>query len=166
MPNNQYDINAEIAAIRDASSLDMLARGLGHATVPTPNIPGTDGTAFMVKTVTAPKNAYEIGALVPITDSITEGDIILIAVLARTATGGTADGTSKLGIRIQTNEAPYSGFGENTLALGTNWIKTQAKSSIAAGKSVLAPQFRAAAQAIEVGQVYVINTSLSVSNSQ
>jgi hypothetical protein len=144
--------------------------GQTNSTVPSPNIPGTGGTALMVKTVTAPKNAYEIGAVVPITDPINEGDMLLVAVLARTAPNGTADGTSKLGIRIQTNEAPYPGFGENTLALGPNWrllqVKTVAKAPIAAGKGALVLQFGAAAQAIEVGQVYVINTSLLASNGQ
>jgi hypothetical protein len=144
--------------------------GQTNSTVPSPNIPGTGGTALMVKTVTAPKNAYEIGAIVPITDPINEGDMILVAVLARTAPNGTADGASKLGIRIQTNEAPYPGFGENTLALGPNWrllqVKTVAKAPIAAGKAALVLQFGAAAQAIEVGQVYVINTSLLATSGQ
>jgi hypothetical protein len=137
--------------------------GAAQAKVPSPNIPGTGGTALQVKTATATANAHDIGATIPITDAIGEGDIILIGVLARTAPSGTADGTSKLGMRIQADEGPYPGFGDNILTLGPTWrllqITTQAKNAIPAGKGVLALHFGAAAQAIEVGQVFVINTS-------
>ncbi len=143
--------------------------GQTNSTVPSPNIPGTGGTALLVKTTAAPKNSYEVGAIVPISDAIAAGDNILIGVLARTAPGGTVDGTSKLGIRIQDNEAPYPGFGDNVLALSPNWrllqIKTQAKSAIAAGKGVLSLHFGAAVQAIEVGQVYVIKTPATMAAS-
>lgn len=150
--------------ISDPANKDWRVYGPGetHSTVPSPNIPGTGGTALLVKTAAAAANAYEIGAIVPISDAIAEGDIILIGVLARTAPGGPADGASKLGIRVQANEAPYPGFGDNVLMLGPTWrllqIKTQAKMAIAPGKGVLALHFGAAAQAIEVGQIYVINT--------
>ena len=159
--------------ISNPANKDWAVYGPGetHQTVPSPNIPGTGGTALLVRTAAAAANAFDIGANVPITDSIAEGDVILIGILARTAPGGPADGTSKLGIRVQANDPPYPGFGENVLTLGPTWrllqIKTQAKTAIDAGKGVLALHFGAAAQAIEVGQVFVINTSqLTPSSSQ
>ncbi len=137
--------------------------GETHSTVPSTNIPGTGGTALMVKTAAAAAHPYDVGANVAITKAIAQNDIILIGVLARTAPGGTADGTSKIGIRVQINEPPYTGFGDTVLTLGPTWrllqIKTQAKNAIPAGKGVLGLHFGAAAQAIEVGQVFVINTS-------
>jgi hypothetical protein len=154
--------------ISDPANKDWAVYGPGqtHATVPSPNIPGTGGSALRVTTPAAAANPFEVGAVVPIKDAIAEGDIILIAVLARTAPGGTADGTSTLGIRIQADEAPYPGFGDNLLKLGPTWrllqLRTQAKLAIPAGKAVLSLQFGAAAQAIEIGQAYVINTSLPV----
>jgi hypothetical protein len=157
--------------ISNPANKDWAVYGPGetHSTVASPNIPGTGGTAMLVKTSAAAANPHEVGALVPITDAIAEGDVILIGVLARTAPGGPADGTGKLGIRVQANEAPYPGFGDNVLTLGPTWrllqIKTQAKTAIAAGKGVVALHFGAAAQAIEVGQVYVINTSQPVPGS-
>jgi hypothetical protein len=135
-----------------------------RSTVPSPNIPGTGGSAMLVKTNAPSANAYDVGANIPITDAIAEGDILLIAILARTAPDSSPDGSSKLGIRVQLNEVPYPGFGDNVLTLGPTWrllqIKTQAKTAIAAGKGALALHFGAAAQAIEVGQVFVINTSV------
>jgi hypothetical protein len=151
--------------ISNPANKDWAVYGPGetHSNVAAPNIPGTGGTALLVKTAAAAGNPYEVGAIVPITDAIAEGEIILIAVLARTAPGGPADGASKLGIRVQANEPPYNGFGDNILTLGPTWrllqIKTQAKSAIPAGKAALALHFGAAAQAIEVGQVFVINTT-------
>lgn len=134
-----------------------------HSVVPSPNIPGTGGTALLVKTMAASAQPYDVGASVAITEEIKEDDILLIGVLARTAPGGTVDGTSKMGIRVQLNEAPYTGFGDNVLTLGPTWkllqLKTQASTNIPAGKGAVALHFGTAAQAIEVGQIFVLNTS-------
>jgi hypothetical protein len=141
----------------------VFGAGVTHMAIPSPNIPGTGGTALRVTTSAPAPQPYDIGAAIPILEEIKEDDILLIGILARTAPGGTGDGTSKLGIRVQLNEAPYSGFGDNVLTLSPNWkllqLKTQASTTIAAGKGAVALHFGAAAQAIEVGQVYVLNTS-------
>jgi hypothetical protein len=137
--------------------------GETHATVAAPNIPGTGGTALMVKMAAPAAKPHDVGAVIPITDAVAAGDILLVGVLARTAPGGTPDGTSKLGVRAQLNEPPYPGFGDNVAALTPNWrllqIKMLAKSALPAGKGAVVLHFGAAAQAIEVGQVFVINTS-------
>jgi hypothetical protein len=152
--------------ISNPANKDWQVYGPGetHSTVPSPNIPGTGGTALLVKTSIPSANAYDVGAAIPITEAVAEGDVLLIAVLARTAPNGTQDGSSKLGIRVQLNEAPYPGFGDNVLTLSPNWrllqAKTTARSAIPAGKGVLSLHFGAAAQAIEVGQVFVLNTSV------
>jgi hypothetical protein len=151
--------------ISNPANKDWAFFGAGGArsTVPSPNIPGTGGSAMLVKTSAPGANAYDVGASIPIIEAVAEGDVLLIAVLARTAPDSSPDGTSKLGIRVQLNEAPYPGFGDNVLTLGPNWrllqVRTQARSAIPAGKGVLALHFAASAQAIEVGQVYVLNTS-------
>jgi hypothetical protein len=154
--------------INNPANKEWIVFGTGgsHSTVPSPNIPGTGGTALHVKTTTASAQPYDVGASIPITEDIKEDDILLIGVLARTAPGGTTDGTSKLGIRVQLNEAPYTGFGDNVLTLGPTWklvqLKTQASTNIPSGKGAIALHFGAAAQAIEVGQIFVLNTFGSV----
>jgi hypothetical protein len=134
-----------------------------RSSVPSPNIPGTGGSAMLVKTSAPSANPYDVGASVPIIDAIAEGDVLLIGVLARTAPNSSSDGSSKLGIRVQLDEEPYPGFGDNMLTLSPNWrllqVTTKARSAIPAGKGVLSLHFGVAAQAIEVGQVYVLNTS-------
>jgi hypothetical protein len=135
-----------------------------RSTVPSPNIPGTGGSAMLVKTSAPGAYPYDVVAAIPVTEAIAAGDILLIAVLARTAPDSSPDGSSKLGIRVQLDEPPYPGFGDNVLMLGANWrllqVKTTARSAIPAGKGVLSLHFAAAAQAIEVGQVYVLNISV------
>jgi hypothetical protein len=151
--------------ISNPANKDWAFYGSGgvRSTVPSPNIPGTGGSAMLVKTAAPGANPYDVGAAIPISEAIAAGDVLLIAVLARTAPDSSPDGSSKLGIRVQLNEAPYPGFGDNVLTLGPNWrllqVKTTARSAIPAGKGVLSLHFAAAAQAIEVGQVYVLNTS-------
>jgi hypothetical protein len=151
--------------INNPAKKDWAFYGTGgvHTTVPSPNIPGTGGTAMQVKTSAPGAKPYDVGASIPITEAIAEGDALLIAVLARTAPDGSADGSSKLGVRLQLNEAPYPGFGDAILPLTGNWrllqITTKARSAIPAGKAVVSLHFAAAAQAIEVGQVYVLKTA-------
>jgi hypothetical protein len=153
--------------ISNPSNKDWVFYGSGgvRSTVPSPNIPGTGGSAMLVKTSAPGANAYDVVASIPITDAIAAGDVLLIAVLARTAPDSSPDGTSKLGIRVQLDEPPYPGFGDNELTLSANWrllqVKTTARSAIPTGKGVLSLHFAEAAQAIEVGQVYVLNTSVS-----
>ncbi len=151
--------------INNTAKTDWMFYGAGqtHVAVASPNIPGTGGTATQVTTKSPGKLPSDAGAIVPLTDSIAEGDVILVAVLARTSLTGSADGMSKIGVRVQLNEAPYPGFGDNILTLGPTWrllqIKTQARITIPAGKAAVALHFGAAAQSVDIGQVYVINTS-------
>lgn len=77
---------------------------------------------------------FDAGTNVAITESIRQGDILLIGILARTAPGGIADGTGKLGIREQLKEAPYTGFVDNMLTLARTLkplqLNTQASGTI------------------------------------
>jgi hypothetical protein len=141
----------------------VYGKGETHSQVVAKNIPGTGGTALQVSVATPPSAAYEIGAAVPITAAIKQGDIILVGVLARTISASTPDSMGKLGIRVQINEGTYPGFAENMISLGSNWrlyqLRSQSTLDIPAGKGVVGLHFGAAAQVIEVGQVFVINTS-------
>jgi hypothetical protein len=132
--------------------------------VPAPGIPGSGGSALQVTTKAATANPFDVGLLVPVTGNVAEGDVLLIGVLVRTAPGSSGDGIGKVGIRVQLNQAPYPGFGDNVLTVGPNWkliqLRTQAKIALPAGKGAVALHFGSAAQSIEVGQVFVINTSV------
>jgi Cellulase (glycosyl hydrolase family 5) len=142
----------------------VYGKGETHSQVPAKNIPGTGGTALQMN-IGAPSTApYEIGASVPITQSIAKGDVILLGVLARSVSASTPDGLGKIGVRVQVNEGTYPGFADNSFAVGPNWklfqIRSQATMDIPAGKGVVGLHFGAAAQVVEIGQVFVINTSV------
>jgi hypothetical protein len=129
-----------------------------HKTVPAKGMPGDSATQFTISTIGA--NAYESGVNVPISGAVAEGDVMIIAVLARTISAETPDGLGKLGLRVQQNSAPYPGFGEHTVAPGPNWklfqIKTRATISIPAGKASVGLHLGGAQQTIEIGRVYVL----------
>ena len=153
----------ELISDPDDKSWSVYGKGETHKTVPSPNIPGTGGTALQLSVTAPPANIYDIGVAIPIKATIKTGDMILVAILARTAPGGTADGTSKIGVRINQNAPPFPGFGENVFTAGSGWkllqLKSQATTDIAGGKGVLVLHLGTPAQSVEIGQVYVINTS-------
>ncbi len=119
------------------------------------------GSAISVNIAAVGTNAYDDGVIVPINGDITEGDVLTLAFLARTVDADTADGTGKIGLRVQRNVEPYPGFGNNSLAIGPNWklyqLRTQAKMDIAKGQAVVSLQLSAARQEVELGPFYVLN---------
>jgi len=132
--------------------------GLGHDTVAAKGMPGDNATRLTVPA--AGTNPFDAGANVPISEAIAEGDIMIVAVLARTIKAETPDGLGRITVRVQQNAAPYPGFGQNTLLIGPNWklvqIKTQAKMDIAKGQAAVTLQLAGAKQTIEIGRVYVL----------
>lgn len=124
----------------------------------TTNVYGRAATLLTVSAAGA--NAYDAGAAVPLRDAIAKGDRLRIAVLARTVSASTPDGQGRLAIRVQQNAAPYDGFADNMLTVGPNWrlyqVGTTASLALAAGTGQLALHTAGAAQAIEVGPVYVL----------
>jgi hypothetical protein len=140
----------------DKAGWTFAGAGATQEILPTPSIPGTGGTAMRVTTPAAGANAYDVVTTVPIDAAIREGDILLVAVLARSA----GERAASLGIRVQANEPPYPGFAENMLSLAPAWrllqLRTQARMDIAAGKAAVALHFATAAQSIDVGQVFVL----------
>jgi hypothetical protein len=108
-------------------------------------------------------NPYDIGLTIPVTRKIEEGNILILAVLARTVSADTDDGKGKIGVRVQQNAPPYPGFAENVISVGPNWglfqLKTQARMTIEAGKAAVSVHLAGAKQVIEIGQVYLLDTS-------
>jgi hypothetical protein len=130
-----------------------------HQTVPAKGMPGDSAVQFTIPAAGA--NPYDSGANVPISGAVTDGDVMLVAVLARTISAETADGLGKLGVRVQANTAPYPGFGQQTLSVGPNWklfqIKTRANIDIPAGKAAIGLHLGGAKQVVEIGRVFVLS---------
>ncbi|MFN3470616.1 MAG: hypothetical protein ACK4Z7_13035 [Novosphingobium sp.] len=104
--------------------------------------------------------AHDAGLIVPIADAIAEDEVMIVAVLARATASEAADGTARIGIRVQQNAPPYDGFADNVLPIGPNWklvqLKTQSPIGIARGEAVVALHLGGARQTVEVAGVYVL----------
>ena len=120
------------------------------------------GKATRFTTPAVGVNPWALGSAVPITGAIQPGDKLLIAIAARTESAATPDGRAKVGVRVQSNTPPYDGFAENTFSVGPNWqlirIRTTATQSFTPGTASVALHFAGAAQAVDIGPVYVLKT--------
>lgn len=149
--------------ITDYSTQNWAIHGAGetHRTVPAKEVPG--GQAVQFTMAAAGTNPYDIGLTIPVTRKIDEGNILILAVLARTVSADTTDGKGRIGVRVQQNAPPYPGFAENVISVGPNWglfqLKTQARMTIEAGKAAVSVHLAGAKQVIEIGQVYLLDTS-------
>ena len=145
--------------LNDPANRDWGFYGAGQTTKATvTNVYGRVGTLFSVANAGAAP--YASGASVTLNEEIKEGDVLLVAVLARTLSAATPDGQGMLSVRIQKNAAPYDGFLDKPVQVGPNWrlyqFRTQAPMDIAKGAAQLAIHTGGARQEIEVGPVYVI----------
>lgn len=131
------------------------------------NVYGRVGTLFSVANAGAAP--YASGASVALNEEIKEGDVLLVAVLARTLSAATPDGQGMLSVRIQKNVAPYDGFLDKPVQVGPNWrlyqFRTQAPMDIAKGGGQLSIHTGAAQQEIEIGPVYVIREEAVLTSS-
>lgn len=79
---------------------------------------------------------------------------------------GEGKGKGRIGVRIQKNTPPYSGFAEHALLIGLNWgmyqLRTQARMTIDAGLAAVGVHLAGAKQLIEIGQVYLIRETAPV----
>ncbi len=121
-------------------------------------LPGGKATRFMVPAKLA--NPWDAGVNIPITRAIRKGETLRIAIAARKPVAGATP--SALGIRVQRNVPDYEGFGDNDLPVGPEWqliqLKTTADRDIPAGEGVVALHLGGAAQTIDIGPVWVIDT--------
>lgn len=150
--------------MNDPTVLDWTVYGQGQKNkrVKTPGIGG--GAALQVTSPAASDAAHNIGVNVPLTAGFTPGQAVTVAFWARTVSADTPDGNGKLGLRLQLNEAPYSGFGDSMLSIGPDWkmyeVKALSSISVDPGKAVLGFQVAAAKQVVEIGQIFVLDMGM------
>lgn len=132
---------------------------------PESRAPREDRTIYLQRAVqftsaTASEEPWTIQAHIPLTEAISEGDRVLVAVAAKTVSAQTDDGKALIGIRIQEGREPFGGFADNRFKVGPNWqliqIQTTATMDLPEGGGQVALNFAGAAQVVDVGPVYVI----------
>jgi hypothetical protein len=125
---------------------------------------GIAGDSAWRFTIASPgQTAYDAVATVPLSGALHEGEPLLIAFIARTVKAATPAGTGRLGVRVQVNAPPYTGFADHMFDIGPTWkliqLRTAAKADIADGQGAVALQMSEVAQTLEIGRVYVLRTS-------
>ena len=111
-------------------------------------------------TVSEPgSNLTDLAATVPITQAISEGDNLVIAIAARTISAQSEDGRAVAASRIQGTLPPFESFASNRFRIGENWqlikIETRAPRDYGAGGAELEVYFGGTIQEVDLGPVYV-----------
>ncbi len=153
--------------INDPSRLDWAVFGTGesHKPVKGADIPGGGG-ALQITIPKAGSTLYDIGTNAPISTAIKPGQQLVVAFYARTVKSAKPDGKGIIGVRFQQNAAPYPGFGDTTVAIGSAWdlyeVRATADKAIAKGLAVVGFQLSGAKQVIEIGQTIVVEGASSI----
>ena len=116
--------------------------------------------AVLMSVSAAGENSWDAGVNAPIREAIAKGDNLIVAVLARTRSAVTADGQGWIRLRLQSNQPPYPGFGEQDIKLAPNWRLYQwhveSQMNLPANIGEVAIHAGMAKQEVEIGPVYVI----------
>jgi hypothetical protein len=153
--------------INDPSKLDwaIFGPGVSSKAVKGADIP-VGGGALQITSPKAAAHIYDIGANAPITAAIKSGQKIVVAFYARTISADTQNSKGKLGLRIQQNAAPYPGFGDKVLDIGSDWqlyeVRAISNIDVAKGLAVVNFQFSGAKQTLQIGQTIIVEGADSI----
>jgi hypothetical protein len=156
--------------INDPSKLDwpIFGPGVASKAIKDPAIPGGGG-AIQISSPKKSANIYDIGANAPILTAIKQGQKIVVAFYARTINADTPGGKAKIGLRIQQNAAPYPGFGDTIIDIGSDWqlYEAAATSNIAINKGLAVVNFQlsGAKQTVQIGQTIIIEGADSIKHA-
>lgn len=147
-----------INTVNAPDSWALYGPGLASKAVEARGTPGL--SALQVSVPGKAAHPYDIGINVPIGEALEEGDILNVAVLARTVSTDSPDGLGRITLRVQKNADGYPGFGENVVTVGPTWkliqLRTQARLDIPKGLGAVALHLGHAKQVIEIENVYVL----------
>ncbi|TMM45181.1 glycoside hydrolase family 5 protein [Qipengyuania marisflavi] len=168
LPKALQDFDAQLPGwlVNDPTSLAMVSYGdtLSREPIVDEAIPG--GGAALRFSNTRAGDPWSAGSNVPLLADIEEGRRITIGFFARTLHGGAADGLGRVSVRFQQDAYPYPGFGDRTLSIGKEWqfyeVSAVADRKIARRAAVVAMQFGAQEQIVEIGQIIVVVGAASI----
>lgn len=153
--------------INDPTRIDWASYGDNYETSgrQAPDIPGGGATrVFDVKAKGA--FPYTVAANVPLLAEIKSGDQVTVGFYARVVSTERSDGKGIIGVRFQENAAPYGGFGDSNVLVGSDWewyeVTARADKRIRKADAIVALQLAAAKQKIEIGQTVVVRGSPTI----
>ena len=111
-------------------------------------------------------NIWASQTYVPLLAGISRGDVMTVGFYARTIAADTDNGKGVIGVRFQQNAAPYAGFADTTLSIGTEWdwyeVSGTANTSIDQKEATVVLQLAGAKQTVEIGQAIVVKGAESI----
>ena len=153
--------------INDPTRIDWASYGENYETSgrQAADIPG-GGAARVFDIKTKGANLYTVAANVPLLDEIRSGDQVTVGFYARVVSTERSDGKGLIGVRFQENAAPYGGFGDTNVLVGSTWewyeVSARADKRIRKADAIVALQLAGAKQQIEIGQAIVVKGSPTI----
>lgn len=153
--------------INDPTSLEWTTYGNGYQAsgIRDKSIPG-GGAARRFVIGSKGAASYSVATNAPLLSDIKRGDEVTVGFYARTISAETADGKGLIGIRFQQNVAPYGGFGDKVVKVGSEWfwheVSAVAASTIRQNEAIVSFQLAGAKQSIEIGQTIVVRGASSI----
>jgi hypothetical protein len=109
---------------------------------------------------------YRAAATIPLLADIKSGDQVTVGFYARVISTERSDGKGIVGVRFQENVAPYGGFGDSNVLIGSEWewheVTARADRRIRKADAIVTLQLAGAKQKIEIGQTVVVRGSPTI----
>ncbi len=162
-----FDAQVPGDLINDPTRIDWESYGQNYETSgrQAADIPG-GGAARVFNVKAKGANPYDVAANVPLLVQIDEGDRVTVGFYARTVSTERTDGKGIIGVRFQENAAPYGGFGDTNVLIGSDWewyeVSARADKRIRKADAIVALQLAGAKQQIEIGQAIVVKGSETI----
>lgn len=119
------------------------------------------GFAQRIDLPRAGANPWDVGAAAVTTKPIQSGDVLAVAVWIRTERPPAGSDTGRITLRLQGNAEPYPEIATETLEPGSDWklyfTQATATRDYAPGEAAVNIQLAAAAQAIELGPIFILD---------
>jgi len=119
------------------------------------------GMAYQVRVKKKKKDHWETAIRIPMTKSVSKGDVILVSYWARAAKPQKGKETGDISVALQRNIEPYDTVFEDRVNIGKEWklynVAGKAKRDYAADKTNLNFNLAHAKQTLQFGQFYIMN---------
>lgn len=166
-----FDAQVPGDLINDPTRIDWATYGpeLEASARQSADIPG-GGAARVFNLKSRGSFPYTSSANVPLLDDVASGEQVTIGFYARTVSSERSDGKGTIGVRFQENVAPYDGFGDTTVLVGSDWqwyeVTARATRRLRKADAIVTLQLAGAKQKLEIGQAIVVKNAASIQTTQ
>lgn len=168
LPKGLEDFESQLPGwlLNDPTSLGWTSYGpaLRTENVQDAAIPG--GGAANRYIVQKAGDPWSAAVNIPLIANIQDGRRVVIGFWARALGSEAPDGNGRVTVRFQQDADPYPGFGDRTLSIGREWkfyeVSATADRNIKRAQAIVAIQFGARIQQLEIGQAIALVGASSI----